>query len=413
MKKSIKLLILSLIISSIAYANTLSLDEALNIYYKKSTTVKNLKLDSEIRKETTKELENELNKNLKVTADTAYNTDEDDVTTEAKVSYKDAYISASTSTSDSSDKEILIGVEKTLNEFLYNTDKASILSNKISNLNEELTAKQSLMSSISDLGDKYVELLNQKNTIKSTNTLIAEKQKELEIAKIKLSSNNMSTYDVKVIELSINELKTTLQIAQVEKGEMLQEFKDLLGVEEEISVENIENVDIYEIYKDNSSVQIVENQIALAKDQLKGLKVGNLPELTAGASYDLENEDTTVSLGVEWSPLNYKGDEKSKELNIEKLNNQLVEAKKSFDLTNKKSQNEIVKLELNLDLSKQTFDLAKLELEKYKIMKDKGTLSEYDYFDKQKDVLDDEITYLNNLNSLNLAKKLQIIYSNM
>ena len=63
MKKSIKLLILSLIISSIAYANTLSLDKALNIYYKKSTTVKNLKLDSEIRKETTKELENELNKN--------------------------------------------------------------------------------------------------------------------------------------------------------------------------------------------------------------------------------------------------------------------------------------------------------------------------------------------------------------
>ena len=52
-------------------------------------------------------------------------------------------------------------------------------------------------------------------------------------------------------------------------------------------------------------------------------------------------------------------------------------------------------------------------MEKYKIMKDKGTLSEYDYFDKQKDVLDDEITYLNNLNSLNLAKKLQIIYSNM
>ncbi len=49
MKKSIKLLILSLIISSIAYANTLSLDEALNIYYKKSTTVKNLKLDSENR----------------------------------------------------------------------------------------------------------------------------------------------------------------------------------------------------------------------------------------------------------------------------------------------------------------------------------------------------------------------------
>ena len=70
-------------------------------------------------------------------------------------------------------------------------------------------------------------------------------------------------------------------------------------------------------------------------------------------------------------------------------------------------------MELNVELSKQTFELAKNELEKYKIMKDKGTLSEYDYFDKQKDVLDDEITYLNNLNNLNLTKKLQNIYSDM
>lgn len=46
-------------------------------------------------------------------------------------------------------------------------------------------------------------------------------------------------------------------------------------------------------------------------------------------------------------------------------------------------------------------------------MKEKGTLSEYDYFDKQKEVLDDEIAYLNYLNQLNLAKKLQNIYSQL
>ncbi len=412
MKTKIKIIIASFILSALSFGQTLNFDEAFGIYSGKNITVKNLELDSRIRDEETKELINGLKKDLTVTGSTSYNLDEETTEKIGKVSYKDFYIEATKKDSTNTD-EVVVGVEKTLNNFLYNTDKAQIYSNSISNLNARYEDKQSLMTAISSFGDKYIEILNKDNTIKSTEILLQEKSKDLEIAKVKYDLQNLSNYDLKVMELSVKELTTTLNIAKVEKEDLLKEFKNLLNLEEDVKLENLESVNQYEIYKDESTIKIVENQIALAKDELNGLKVSNLPTVTAGAYYDLDDKDTTMELGFTWVPLNYKGDEKSKQLTIEKYQNNLLDAQKSYELSIQQTQNSIKKLELNVDLSKQTFDLAKLELEKYKIMKDKGTLSEYDYFDKQKDVLDDEITYLNNLNSLNLAKKLQITYSNM
>lgn len=408
----IRIVIASLIISAVTFGQTLSFDEAYKIYSEKNSTIKNLKLNSQIREEERKELINSLKTDLTITGSTSYNLDEETTEKTGKISYRDFYIEATQKDSTNTD-QVIVGVEKTLNNFIYNTDKAQIYSNKISNLNAQYEDKQSLMSSISTFGDKYVEILNQDNTIKSTEVLLQEKMKDLEIAKVKYNSQNLSNYDLKVIELSVNELTTTLNIAKVEKEDLLKEFKNLLNYESEIDLKDLDIISDYEIYKDESSIKIIENQIELAKDELKGLKVANLPELTAGAYYDLDDEDTTMELGFTWVPLNYKGDEKSKKLTIEKYNNNLLEAQKSYELSIQQTQNSIKKLELNVELSKQTLDLAKLELEKYKIMKEKGTLSEYDYFDKQKEVLDDEIAYLNYLNQLNLAKKLQNIYSQL
>lgn len=408
----IRIVIASLIISAVIFGQTLSFDEAYKIYSEKNSTIKNLKLNSQIREEERKELINSLKTDLTITGSTSYNLDEETTEKTGKISYRDFYIEATQKDSTNTD-QVIVGVEKTLNNFIYNTDKAQIYSNKISNLNAQYEDKQSLMSSISTFGDKYVEILNQDNTIKSTEVLLQEKMKDLEIAKVKYNSQNLSNYDLKVIELSVNELTTTLNIAKVEKEDLLKEFKNLLNYESEIDLKDLDIINDYEIYKDESSIKIIENQIELAKDELKGLKVANLPELTAGAYYDLDDEDTTMELGFTWVPLNYRGDEKSKKLTIEKYNNNLLEAQKSYELSIQQTQNSIKKLELNVELSKQTLDLAKLELEKYKIMKEKGTLSEYDYFDKQKEVLDDEIAYLNYLNQLNLAKKLQNIYSQL
>lgn len=408
----IRIVIASLIISAVIFGQTLSFDEAYKIYSEKNSTIKNLKLNSQIREEERKELINSLKTDLTITGSTSYNFDEETTEKTGKISYRDFYIEATQKDSTNTD-QVIVGVEKTLNNFIYNTDKAQIYSNKISNLNAQYEDKQSLMSSISTFGDKYVEILNQDNTIKSTEVLLQEKMKDLEIAKVKYNSQNLSNYDLKVIELSVNELTTTLNIAKVEKEDLLKEFKNLLNYESEIDLKDLDIINDYEIYKDESSIKIIENQIELAKDELKGLKVANLPELTAGAYYDLDDEDTTMELGFTWVPLNYRGDEKSKKLTIEKYNNNLLEAQKSYELSIQQTQNSIKKLELNVELSKQTLDLAKLELEKYKIMKEKGTLSEYDYFDKQKEVLDDEIAYLNYLNQLNLAKKLQNIYSQL
>ncbi len=408
----IRIVIASLIISAVIFGQTLSFDEAYKIYSEKNSTVKNLKLNNQIREEERKELVNSLKTDLTITGSTSYNLDEETTEKTGKISYRDFYIEATQKDSTNTD-QVIVGVEKTINNFIYNTDKAQIYSNKISNLNAQYEDKQSLMSSISSFGDKYVAVLNQDNTIKSTEILLQEKMKDLEIAKVKYNSQNLSVYDLKVIELSVNELTTTLNIAKVEKEDLLKEFKNLLNYESEITLKDLDIINDYEIYKDESSIKIIENQIELAKDELKGLKVANLPELTAGAYYDLDDEDTTMELGFTWVPLNYRGDEKSKKLTIEKYNNNLLEAQKSYELSIQQTQNSIKKLELNVELSKQTLDLAKLELEKYKIMKEKGTLSEYDYFDKQKEVLDDEIAYLNYLNQLNLAKKLQNIYSQL
>ncbi len=408
----IRIVIASLIISAVTFGQTLSFDEAYKIYSEKNSTVKNLKLNNQIREEERKELVNSLKTDLTITGSTSYNLDEETTEKTGKISYRDFYIEATQKDSTNTD-QVIVGVEKTINNFIYNTDKAQIYSNKISNLNAQYEDKQSLMSSISSFGDKYVAVLNQDNTIKSTEILLQEKMKDLEIAKVKYNSQNLSVYDLKVIELSVNELTTTLNIAKVEKEDLLKEFKNLLNYESEITLKDLDIINDYEIYKDESSIKIIENQIELAKDELKGLKVANLPELTAGAYYDLDDEDTTMELGFTWVPLNYRGDEKSKKLTIEKYNNNLLEAQKSYELSIQQTQNSIKKLELNVELSKQTLDLAKLELEKYKIMKEKGTLSEYDYFDKQKEVLDDEIAYLNYLNQLNLAKKLQNIYSQL
>lgn len=408
----IRIVIASLIISAVTFGQTLSFDEAYKIYSEKNSTVKNLKLNNQIREEERKELVNSLKTDLTITGSTSYNLDEETTEKTGKISYRDFYIEA-TQKDSTNTNQVIVGVEKTINNFIYNTDKAQIYSNKISNLNAQYEDKQSLMSSISSFGDKYVAVLNQDNTIKSTEILLQEKMKDLEIAKVKYNSQNLSVYDLKVIELSVNELTTTLNIAKVEKEDLLKEFKNLLNYESEITLKDLDIINDYEIYKDESSIKIIENQIELAKDELKGLKVANLPELTAGAYYDLDDEDTTMELGFTWVPLNYRGDEKSKKLTIEKYNNNLLEAQKSYELSIQQTQNSIKKLELNVELSKQTLDLAKLELEKYKIMKEKGTLSEYDYFDKQKEVLDDEISYLNYLNQLNLAKKLQNIYSQL
>ena len=412
MKKYIKFLIISLIVTSISYAKSLNIDEAIDIYYKNSNTIKNLKLDSGIREETKKELINGLKQNLTITAETGYVVDEETGYLKTQISYKGFYITSTPSVSNGEvDYTTKLGYEKTLNEFIYNTDEAQVYSNNISNLNEELTAKQTLQSSLSNFGDEYLEILTKDNTIKSTKTLLEAKEKELEIAKIKELNNNLSVYDKKVIEVAIDELQTELKIAQIEKQELLQEFQNLLGIQDEIEVTNISDIENYQIYKDDSSVKILENKINLAKDELKGLEVANLPELTTGVNHYIEDSYSTVYLGVTWYPLNYKGDEEAKKLNIKKLENQLDDAKKSYDLTNKETENTITKLQLNTELSKKTLDLAKLELEEYRLKKDKGTISEYDYFDKQKDVLDDEISYLNYLNQLNLAKKLQIVYS--
>lgn len=412
MNIKLKLLVMCLLITAMAEAKSLNIDEAVDYYLNNSNSSKNVNLDKNIREEGRKELLNQINRDLTVNAKTAYSTKKNEVTVNSKITYKDAYLSVTPTTSTTKETEysVIVGVEKTLNEYLYNTNKGKIVKNDLENKTETLKSKTEIKSALVTIENQYLVILNLENSIKSKNSLLEEKNKDLEIAKIKKNNNNISNYDLSVIELNVETLKTEIELAMTEKEQAIKEFKNLIGTDDEIEITDVEAVSEYKIYKDESSIKEIENSIALAKDELKGIKVSNMPELTASLGYDIKNEDTSVGLNFLWIPLDYKGDEIVKKLNIQKLENQMTDAKKTSELDIVKEENEIKKQELNLNISKKTLELGKVEFEKYKTMKAMGNLSEFDYYVKQKELMDKEIDYLNKLNSLNLAKKIQNIY---
>ena len=192
-----------------------------------------------------------------------------------------------------------------------------------------------------------------------------------------------------------------------------EEFKNLTSIKDDFSLTDVEEINKFEFYIDESGIKELENSILLAKEELKSLKVNNLPQLTAGLAYELINSDISASLSFSWNPLDYKGNEKVKELSIEKLANELDEKKTEIELTKIQSINTFSQNEINLELSKKDVEIAKAELEKYETMKKLGTVSEYDYFNKQKDLLDKELEYINLKNQLNLNKKLEVIYGSL
>jgi len=409
MKK--KLLLFSLIISGIIVAKPLSFDESLNLYLNNNLSVKNLSINETIRTENSLDIKNSTSLDLAVTAKASYALEKTGI--DSKISFNDFYISAKNTDLSKTDSSLSVGYEKKLNEFLYNSDKGKITKNDLENQlskNSDKTQKQNLIKSFAQ---KYLEILNIDNTIIAKKLLLEEKQKEYEIAQIKEKSNTISVYDLKVIKLNMEKLEVEISIAQKNSDYKKSEFKKLLSLNEDISLINFEVVDKFDVFVDESSLKEIETNLSVAKEQLKETKVNNLPQLTGGIAYDTKKEDLSASLSFSWYPLDYKGNETTKELSIEKLNNQLSDKKSEIELNKIKSINSFAEEELNLELNKKDIEISKSELEKYSTMKALGTVSEYDYYTKQKELLDKEITYLNAKNQLNMNKKLEIVYSKL
>lgn len=405
----IKIILLSLFVTVFINAKTMNFDESLEVFTKNNFSIKNVFINENIREENKKELLNGIEKDLAVSAKTSYSLEKLGI--ESKVTYKDAFISMKNTDISKEDATLSIGYEKNINEFFYNTDNAKIYQNNLENQNSKTTDKTQIKSLIKSFGDKYVSLLSTENSLKAKKNLFEQKKKEYEIALIKEKNQTINSQEVKVIRLNIEKLETEIKILEAEKSYKLKEFSNLLGVNEEVSIKDFEEITNFEIFNDVSSVKEIENNLLLAQEQLKALKFSDLPDLTGSIAYDLTKEDLSASLSISWSPLDYNGEEKVKILSIEKLENQLKETIEQVKLTQVETKNSISKEELNLKLSEKDIEIAKAELDKYTTMKSLGTVSEYDYYSKQKDVVDKEIEYLNLKNSLNLNKKLQIIYS--
>lgn len=406
-----KLIILSLILSSFSYGKSLSFDESLELYTGNNLSIKNIQLNQEIRNTSEKDLINSINNNLMLSGKSTYASDK--IGIESKISYRNFYLSARENDVSKSDPTLLLGYERSLNEFLYNTDKGKITKNSLEMEIAENTDKNQKINLIKNFSTSYLEILNLENTIKAKENLLKQKQKEYDTAKIKEQANTLSSYEVRVIKLSVEKLQAEIALAEKEINIKKLEFKNSLNISFDFNALNIEEVKDFNVYVDDSELKTLENNIKIAQEELKGIKVSNLPQFTGGLAYEITDSDLSASLSFSWSPLNYKGDEVVKSLSIDKLRNQLEDKKKEIDLSKIKALNEFEKAEINLNLSQKDLELAKAELEKYQTMKNLGTASEYDYYIKQKEVLDKEIEYLSLKNQLNLNKKLEVIYGSL
>lgn len=406
-----KLIILSLILSSFSYGKSLSFDESLELYTGNNLSIKNIQLNQEIRNTSEKDLINSINNNLMLSGKSTYASDK--IGIESKISYKNFYLSARENDVSKSDHTLSLGYERSLNEFLYNTDKGKITKNSLEMEIAENTDKNQKINLIKNFSTSYLEILNLENTIKAKENLLKQKQKEYDTAKIKEQANTLSSYEVRVIKLSVEKLQAEIALAEKEINIKKLEFKNSLNISFDFNALDIEEVKDFNVYVDDSELKTLENNIKIAQEELKGIKVSNLPQFTGGLAYEITDSDLSASLSFSWSPLNYKGDEVVKSLSIDKLRNQLEDKKKEIDLSKIKALNEFEKAEINLNLSQKDLELAKAELEKYQTMKNLGTASEYDYYIKQKEVLDKEIEYLSLKNQLNLNKKLEVIYGSL
>lgn len=406
-----KIVVFGLLIAGMLNAKTLSFDESIDVFTKNNLNIKNISIDENIREVNKKELINGIDKNMGVSAKTSYALEK--LGMETKITYKDAYVSLKNTDISKEDLSFSVGYEKKINEFLYNTDKVTIYKNSLENENSENSEKTQIKNLIKSFGEKYISLLNTENSLKAKLNLLEQKKKDYEIASIKEKNQTINANEIKVIRLNIEKLETEIKILETEKEYKVKEFNNLLGIDEEISIKDLDEVKTFEFFNDNSTVEEIENSLLIAQEELEGLKLNKLPDLTGSLAYDLTKEDISASLNLTWYPLDYNGEEKAKELNIEKLKNQLEDEKNAKLLKETEEKNSVLKEELNLTLSEKDVEIAKAELDKYTTMKNLGTVSEYDYYSKQKEVTDKEIIYLNLKNSLNLNKKLQIIYNKL
>ena len=165
----------------------------------------------------------------------------------------------------------------------------------------ENTDKNQKINLIKNFSTSYLEILNLENTIKAKENLLKQKQNEYDIAKIKEQANTLSSYEVRIIKLSVEKLQAEIALAEKERNIKKLEFKNSLNISFDFNALDIEEVKDFNVYVDDSELKTLENNIKIAQEELKGIKVSNLPQFTGGLAYEITNSDLSASLSFSWA----------------------------------------------------------------------------------------------------------------
>lgn len=413
MKKTI-VLIINILFAMCLLGEEITIEKAVDIYMGNCTNGKYRVIDTDIQKIKKTEIEQKAYKNMALTLKSDFETRDNKINASSKLTYNEFYLNFAprTDSLDNSKAYVSFGVEKKLNDFIFDTDKYAIYLNKLDTQITEIQYRASLISEIDQVLQKYITIKEIDQNIKLYKIILLNKEKEYEIAKIKSENNLIGKSEVENALSNMNIIKMNIDNLIIDYEEGMEDFKRILGIEGNVVIsDNIEDIETYNIYYDDTSVKLAELQLMKEEENYKSVTMSNLPQGNLSAGYDIDSKNFSAGLSITFYPLNYEGNEKETVKKIEKLKIKLEDEKKKYELLQITKKNEIQKLERTKKISYEETESLKKEMGKYEVLYNNGAASEYDYFTKQMDYVNKLMEYNKYSNSLIALKmKNDILY---
>lgn len=238
----------------------------------------------------------------------------------------------------------------------------------------------------------------------------------LDLDKVQVQINNLKTTQTMVasaVNLSYAALKFALGISQ----------KDTVVLKDDLTVESLKEgiLDGSFKYEDRAEIRTLQHLQDLQKLDIKRNKIGYLPTVALAANYSVNGmgqkffTDNSTSwfksayIGLNVDVPIFTGFQRKykvieSQLNLEKLNNTVENAKQGIDLEQVATKESLVTALTNLDLQQRNLDLALRVYNSTKLKFEQGLGSSFEVLQANTDYLTAQSNYFNALYNATVAK---------
>lgn len=373
------------IIALILSAQEITLEQAVEYYLNNSFTTEKRDVDMSIVDIRRKELEQKNYRNMEITLKSAFETKENNVSLNTRAGFNEFYISFTPDSGTVQNKNtLIIGAEKKLNDFLFDSKKYKMDGNLIEGKTTRIGYNKTLINDIENIINRYIAVKEIEENIEINKSGIKRKKEDVEIAKIKAQAGALGKNDVEYAESVLRKAELALDKLNIDYIEALDSFMTASGLEgieklkdEERSVSDIK------VFVDDSDYKTALLVLEKEQSNLKAAEAENYPVGIVGGAYNVEDNNFSASLSLTFYPMNYKGGEKEAAKRIVKQQRVVEEAKKDIESKRRAALNNIKRLELTKANAYEESEIYRKELEKSGVMVEAGSESKYQYYIKE------------------------------